>query len=42
MSEYVRKNITIRRDQAEWIKKKAINLSKFVQNKIDEERRSYK
>jgi len=34
---YVRKNITIRADQAKYIEDKAINLSRFVQKKIDEE-----
>jgi len=32
-----RKNITIREDQEAWLKKKHINLSRFVQAKIDEE-----
>jgi len=32
----VRKNITIREDQLEWIRKNHINLSRFVQAKIDE------
>lgn len=34
------KSITIRNDQEKWLDKEAINLSKFVRNKIDEERRS--
>jgi len=33
----VRKQITIREDQDSWIDKEAINLSKFVRQKIDEE-----
>jgi len=32
-----RKNITIREDQSEWIKKQGINLSQLVQKTIDEE-----
>ena len=32
-----RKNITIREDQSEWIKKQGINLSQLVQETIDEE-----
>jgi len=39
---YVRKTITIREDQAEWIKKHFINLSRFVQEKIDEEMKKEK
>lgn len=31
------KNITIRQDQKDYIESKSINLSKFVQKKIDEE-----
>jgi hypothetical protein len=31
------KNITIREDQTKWIIEKHINLSRFVQDKIDEE-----
>ena len=34
---FVRKNITIRADQERYIQDKAINLSRFVQKKIDEE-----
>jgi len=30
------KNITIRDDQAEWIKANFLNLSRFVQKKLDE------
>jgi len=33
----IKKTITIREDQAEWIEKHHINLSRFVQAKIDEE-----
>lgn len=36
-TEYVRKSITIRKDQDEFVKKKYINLSRFVQKKLDEE-----
>ncbi len=32
-----RKTITIREDQAKWIAEKYINLSRLVQDKIDEE-----
>jgi len=32
-----RKSITIREDQAKWVEEKHINLSRFVQAKIDEE-----
>jgi post-segregation antitoxin (ccd killing protein) len=31
------KNITIREDQVKWVEEKHINLSRFVQDKIDEE-----
>lgn len=31
-----RKNITIRQDQAEWIDENHLNLSRFVQDKLDE------
>jgi hypothetical protein len=31
------KNITIRDDQAKWVVENHINLSRFVQDKIDEE-----
>ncbi|OKY78052.1 MAG: hypothetical protein BTN85_0537 [Candidatus Methanohalarchaeum thermophilum] len=31
-----RKNITIREDQAEWIEENYLNLSRFVQDKLDE------
>ena len=33
---YVPKTITIRVDQKEYIEKNSINLSKFVQKKLDE------
>lgn len=33
---FSRKNITIRKDQEAWIEKNAINLSRFVQQKLDE------
>jgi hypothetical protein len=32
-----RKNITLKKEQADWVEKNAISLSKFVQKKIDEE-----
>jgi hypothetical protein len=31
-----RKNITIREDQEEWIQENHLNLSRFVQDKLDE------
>jgi len=34
---YVSKHITIREEQNHWINQQNINLSRFVQNKIDEE-----
>ena len=33
-----RKNITIREDQTEWIEEQGLNLSQFVQDRLDEER----
>ena len=33
---FVRKTITIRLDQAKWIEKTRLNLSRFVQDKLDE------
>ena len=33
----VKKSITIREDQAKWIEAKSLNLSRFVQRKLDEE-----
>ncbi len=33
----VRKTITVREDQAEWLDELSISLSRFVQKKIDEE-----
>ncbi|MCL7417445.1 MAG: hypothetical protein M8354_06360 [Halalkalicoccus sp.] len=32
-----RKNITIREDQSEWIAARGVNLSRFVQERLDEE-----
>lgn len=32
-----RKNITIRSDQSEWIRERGLNLSRFVQERLDEE-----
>jgi len=34
--EYVHKTITIRAEQAQLIENRSINLSKFVQKKLDE------
>jgi len=34
--EYVQKNITIKKEHLDWIEKYSINLSRFVQKKIDE------
>ena len=36
--KYVRKTITIKEGQEKFIQDKSINLSRFVQKKIDEER----
>ena len=36
MTKYVGKHITIREDQEKLIKKKSINLSRFVQRQLDE------
>ena len=36
----IKKTITIREDHEEWIKRRHINLSRFVQAKIDEEIKS--
>jgi len=41
MSKVVRKNVTIREEQAEWLARHHINLSRFVQAKIEELRREY-
>lgn len=35
--DLVQTNITIRRSQREWVEKTAINLSKFVRQKLSEE-----
>jgi len=35
-NNYVRKSITVKKYQEEWIKENNINLSRFVQTKIDE------
>lgn len=32
-----RKNITIREDQSEWVRERDLNLSRFVQEKLDEQ-----
>jgi hypothetical protein len=32
-----RKNITIREDQSEWVEQEELNLSQFVQAKLDEQ-----
>ena len=34
---FVPKTITIRQDQAEYIEQNSLNLSKFVQKKLDEQ-----
>ena len=33
----IHKSITIRDDQEEWLRKKHINFSRWIQSKIDEE-----
>ena len=33
---FTRKTITIRTDQAEMVRKKSMNLSRFVQQRLDE------
>lgn len=38
----VKKSITIREDQEQWIQKTSLNLSKFVQKKLDEAMRRVK
>jgi len=40
MAEYIKKTITITKEQAKWIKDKMINLSRFVQNAIDKAKKS--
>ena len=40
--KYVRKSITIREDQAKWIETRSINLSRFIQTKLDEEMQNVK
>lgn len=35
--DLVQTNITIRRSQREWVERSALNLSKFVRNKLAEE-----
>ncbi len=35
MVKYIRKTITIKQEQGKWIKKKIINLSRFVQKAIE-------
>lgn len=37
MRKYVKKTITIKKEHAKWIKENCINLSRFVQSKIEEE-----
>ncbi len=34
--EYVRRHITIKKEHAEWVEKNCINLSRFVQKRIEE------
>ena len=36
----ITKHITIEEEHKEWLEKNAINLSKFVRNKINEEMRN--
>lgn len=40
--KYERKNITMKKEQIEWVKKNNINLSRFVQKKIDQEKKKMK
>ncbi|MEK6878294.1 MAG: hypothetical protein AABY22_01730 [Nanoarchaeota archaeon] len=40
MVDYIKKTITITKEQAEWIKEKSINLSRFVQSAIDKSKKS--
>lgn len=35
--DLVQTNITIRRSQREWVARSALNLSKYVRGKLDEE-----
>ena len=37
LMQYVRKTITLKVEHVEWIKVHSINLSRFVQQKIEEE-----
>ncbi|MHA1685188.1 MAG: hypothetical protein ACTSYD_02145 [Candidatus Heimdallarchaeaceae archaeon] len=39
MTKMIQKSITIREDQNKWVKNTCINLSRFVQRKLDEARR---
>jgi len=39
--KFVSKHVTIREDQAVFVEKHAINLSRFLQNKLDEEMKKY-
>lgn len=39
MVEYIKKTITITKEQAEWIKNKTMNLSRFVQSALDKAKR---
>ena len=41
MPRYVSKHLTIRQDQDEFVKRHAINLSRFLQRKLDEEMEKY-
>jgi len=38
----IKKTITIRDDQAEWIRKNHINFSRLIQDKLDEEMKKHK
>lgn len=33
--KYIQKNLTIRKDQNDWLKKNPLNFSKFVQIELD-------
>lgn len=39
-AKYVKKSVTIRMDQADWIMKTSLNLSRFLQRKLDEQMKS--
>lgn len=37
--EYIKKTITITKEQAKWVEENAINLSRFVQKALDKARK---